>query len=212
MLRKRLAGRFLRTTMLSGVAAAAAMPAFAQDEGEDDVIIVSGTRIQREDLAAPSPVTTVDSEQLVLTNTVNSEQFLNTLPQVIPSFDSTSNNPGDGSSRVNLRGLGTQRTLVLVDGARFVGLGPSFVVDLNNIPAALVERIDVVTGGASAVGAAAGASLSPVVGTDAAAFGPLPVLSTAGAAETGACHSIAAGFLSRQHARVPLPRRASSMT
>ncbi|MAW81570.1 MAG: hypothetical protein CMI63_15135 [Parvularcula sp.] len=151
MLRKRLAGRFLRTTMLSGVAAAAAMPAFAQDEGEDDVIIVSGTRIQREDLAAPSPVTTVDSEQLVLTNTVNSEQFLNTLPQVIPSFDSTSNNPGDGSSRVNLRGLGTQRTLVLVDGARFVGLGPSFVVDLNNIPAALVERIDVVTGGASAV-------------------------------------------------------------
>ena len=150
MSRKHLAGRFLRTTMLTGAAAAAALPAMAQDEA-DDTIVVTGTRIQREDLNAPSPVTTVNSEQLVLTNTVNSEQFLNTLPQVVPSFDQTSNNPGDGSARVSLRGLGTNRTLVLVDGARFVGLGPSFVVDLNNIPSALVERVDVVTGGASAI-------------------------------------------------------------
>ena len=146
-----LAGRLMRSTILTGLATATAMPAFAQEEEAEDEIVVSGTRIQREDLAAPSPITSVSSEQLVLTNTVNSEQFLNTLPQVLPSFDSTSNNPGDGSARVNLRGLGTNRTLVLVDGARFVGLGPSFVVDLNNIPAALVERIDVVTGGASAV-------------------------------------------------------------
>ena len=145
----RLKGRLLSASMLSGVAALAALPAQAQDA--DDTIVVTGTRIQREDLNAPSPVSTVSSEQLVLTNTVNSEQFLNTLPQVIPSFDQTSNNPGDGSARVSLRGLGTARTLVLVDGARFVGLGPSFVVDLNNIPSALVERVDVVTGGASAV-------------------------------------------------------------
>lgn len=116
-----------------------------------DTIIVGATRIQRSDLRAPSPVTTVSSEQLVLTNTINSEQFLNTLPQIIPSFDQTSNNPGNGSARVDLRGLGAERTLVLVDGARFVGLGPNFVVDLNNIPSALVERIDVVTGGQSAI-------------------------------------------------------------
>ncbi len=145
----RLKGQLLGASMLTGVAALSAFPAQAQDA--DDTIIVTGTRIQREDLNAPSPVTTVSSEQLVLTNTVNTEQFLNTLPQVIPSFDRTSNNPGDGSARVSLRGLGTNRTLVLVDGARFVGLGPSFVVDLNNIPSALVERVDVVTGGASAV-------------------------------------------------------------
>ena len=148
---KRLAGRFLRTTMLSGAAAAAAMPAFAQDSDADDTILVTGTRIQREDLDAPSPVTTVNTEQLVLTNTVNSEQFLNTLPQVIPALDRTSNNPGNGSATVSLRGLGSGRTLVLVNGARFAGQGPSFVVDLNNIPSALVERIDVVTGGASAI-------------------------------------------------------------
>ena len=141
----------LRSTMFTSFAAIAAMPAVAQSTETDDTIVVTGTRIQREDLNAPSPVTSVNSEQLVLTNTVNSEQFLNTLPQVVPSFDQTSNNPGDGSARVDLRGLGTARTLVLVDGSRFVGLGPSFIVDLNNIPSALVERVDVVTGGASAV-------------------------------------------------------------
>ena len=151
MKKSRLKGRLLSASMLSGAAVLTAMPAQAQDADADDTIVVTGTRIVRDDLNAPSPVTTVNSEQLVLTNTVNSEQFLNTLPQVIPSFDQTSNNPGDGSARVSLRGLGTGRTLVLVDGARFVGLGPNFVVDLNNIPSALVERVDVVTGGASAV-------------------------------------------------------------
>ncbi len=150
MRKSTLAAQLMRTTILTGAAVAFVTPAFAQDEEEDE-IVVTGSRIAREDLAAPSPVTTVDAQQLVLTNTVNSEQFLNTLPQVIPSFDSTSNNPGDGTATVNLRGLGTNRTLVLVDGSRFVASGPGGVVDLNAIPAALVERIDVVTGGASAV-------------------------------------------------------------
>ncbi|MEM9014533.1 MAG: TonB-dependent receptor [Pseudomonadota bacterium] len=149
MSRKRLVGRFLRTTMLSGVAAAAAMPAVAQDE--DDEIIVTGTRIQRADLEAPSPITTIGEEQLTLSNTVNSEQFLNTLPQVIPGLDSSSNNPGNGTATANLRGLGAQRTLVLVDGLRYVPSGFGGIVDLNNIPSALVSSIDVVTGGASAV-------------------------------------------------------------
>ena len=143
--------RWLCTSMLSGAAAITALPAQAQTEDADDTIVVTGTRIQREDLNAPSPVTTVSSEQLVLSNTVNAEQFLNTLPQVVPSLDQTSNNPGDGSASVRLRGLGAGRTLILVDGARFVGKGATFEVDTNNIPAALVERIDVVTGGASAI-------------------------------------------------------------
>lgn len=147
----KLATQLMRSTVLTGVAAATAMPAFAQDTESDDVILVTGSRIERPDLDAPSPLTTVDAQQLTLTNTVNTEQFLNTLPQVIPAFDSTSNNPGNGTATVNLRGLGTQRTLVLVDGSRFPASGPAAVVDLNNIPAALVERIDVVTGGASAV-------------------------------------------------------------
>lgn len=152
MSKKVMLGRFLTSTMLTGVAATAATPVFAQgDSDSDDRIVVTGSRIARPDLSAPSPVTRVDSEQLVLTNTVNSEQFLNTLPQVIPSLDSTSNNPGNGTATIDLRGLGTNRTLVLVDGSRFVPSGPGGVVDINAIPAALVKRVEVVTGGASAV-------------------------------------------------------------
>jgi outer membrane receptor protein involved in Fe transport len=146
-------GRFLTSTMLTGVAATAATPVFAQDEGDDsdDRIVVTGSRIARQDLAAPSPLTSVDAASLQITNTVNTEDYLNDLPQLIPSFDSTSNNPGDGTARLSLRGLGSNRTLILLDGKRMVTEGISQVVDINNIPAALVERIEVVTGGASAV-------------------------------------------------------------
>jgi iron complex outermembrane recepter protein len=136
----------MASTLISGLAVAA--PAVAQD---DDVVVVTGSRIQRTDTVAPSPITNVSAEQLAVVNTVNTEDFINTLPQVVPAFDSTSNNPGNGTATVSLRGLGTTRTLVLVDGMRFVGSGASQVVDLNNIPTALVESVDIVTGGASAV-------------------------------------------------------------
>ncbi len=136
----------MASTLISGLAVAA--PAVAQD---DDVVVVTGSRIQRTDTVAPSPITNVSAEQLAVVNTVNTEDFINTLPQVVPAFDSTSNNPGNGTATVSLRGLGTTRTLVLVDGMRFVGAGPNQVVDLNNIPSALVESVDIVTGGASAV-------------------------------------------------------------
>lgn len=152
MSKSRLVGRLLRTTMLTGCAAAIAMPAFAQDQAASgDEIVVTGSRIATDQLSAPSPVTVTTSEQLKMVNTVNSEQFLNSLPQFIPAFDSSSNNPGDGSATVDLRGLGAVRTLVLVDGARFASRGADAVVDINNIPSALVDRIEVVTGGASAI-------------------------------------------------------------
>lgn len=126
-----------------------AAPAFAQ--AADDEVIVTGSRVARKNLEAPSPVTSVTAEELSIVNTVNTEEFINTLPQAIPGFDSTSNNPGNGTATVNLRGLGSQRTLVLVDGQRYVSANGNGVVDLNSIPAALVKRVDVVTGGASAV-------------------------------------------------------------
>jgi len=135
----------MASTLISGLAVAA--PAMAQD----DVVTVTGSRIQRTDTIAPSPVTNVSAEQLAVVNTINTEDFINTLPQVVPSFDATSNNPGDGTARVSLRGLGSTRTLVLVDGQRFVGSGVTNIVDLNNIPAAMVQSVDIVTGGASAI-------------------------------------------------------------
>jgi iron complex outermembrane recepter protein len=137
-------------TIIGGLTMSA--PVLAQEaEAEADVVYVTGSRIQRTDTIAPSPVTNVTAEQLQIVNTVNTEDYINTLPQVVPAFDSTSNNPGNGTATVSLRGLGTTRTLVLVDGMRFVGAGTNQVVDLNNIPAAMVESIDIVTGGASAV-------------------------------------------------------------
>lgn len=141
--------QLLLTTLLSGVTfGAAAAPSFAQDSDE---IVVTGTRVERQNLEAPSPVTSIDSEALSVANTINTEQFINSLPQVVPAFDGTSNNPGTGTATVSLRGLGSSRTLVLVDGYRFVSANGDGVVDLNSIPASLVKRVDIVTGGASAV-------------------------------------------------------------
>ncbi|WP_118857892.1 TonB-dependent receptor domain-containing protein [Sphingomonas mesophila] len=119
---------------------------------EDDAIVVTGSRIVRPDLEAPSPVTTVDSEQFDLTGTVTVETLLNELPQLIPGNTRTSNNQGgEDFSTLDLRGLGPNRTLILVDGERVPASSTSGVVDIGTIPAGLIERVDVVTGGASAV-------------------------------------------------------------
>jgi iron complex outermembrane receptor protein len=118
----------------------------------DDAIVVTGSRIVRPDLEAPSPVTTVDSEQFDLTGTVTVETLLNELPQIIPGNTRVSNNQGGESfSTLDLRGLGPQRTLILVDGERVPSSSTTGVVDIGTIPAGLIERVDVVTGGASAV-------------------------------------------------------------
>ncbi len=129
---------------------AAADPVAAADG--DDAIVVTGSRIQRPDLEAPSPVTTVSAEQFDLTGTVTVETLLNELPQIIPGNTRVSNNQGGESfSTIDLRGLGPQRTLILVDGERVPASSTSGVVDVGTIPAGLIERVDVVTGGASAV-------------------------------------------------------------
>ncbi len=130
--------------------AAVAKPEDQADE--DDSIVITGSRIVRPDLEAPSPVTTVDSEQFDLTGTVTVETLLNELPQLIPGNTRTSNNQGgEDFSTLDLRGLGPQRTLILVDGERVPASSTTGVVDIGTIPAGLIERVDVVTGGASAV-------------------------------------------------------------
>ena len=123
---------------------------FAQDEMIEEVVI-TGSRIQRADLSAVSPFTTVSGEEFQISGIVNIEQKLNELPSTLPSFGASSNNPGDGTARVDLRGLGTARTLVLVNGRRYIPATQTGVVDLNSIPATLIKQVDVLTGGASAV-------------------------------------------------------------
>jgi outer membrane receptor protein involved in Fe transport len=145
----------MASTMICGAALAAfaAMPAYAQQaEREADEIVVTGSRIVRQDFEAISPVTTVGSEQLELTGTLTVDTLLNELPQVIPGNTRTSNNAGgEDFSTVDLRGLGPSRTLVLVNGERIPASSTTGVVDLNTIPASLIDRLEVVTGGASAV-------------------------------------------------------------
>ena len=151
--------RSLRAGLALGVSSAmllAFAPAVwaqdADDEEENEVIIVTGSRIANSNLTSPSPITSVGELDLSLSNTVNSEQFLNTLPQFIPGNDSSSNNPGTGEADINLRGLGSNRTLVLVNGRRYVSSNQNpGVVDLNTIPTSLVEQVDIVTGGLSAI-------------------------------------------------------------
>ena len=118
----------------------------------DDAIVITGSRIARPDLESTSPVTTVSAEQFDLTGTVTVESLLNELPQIIPGNTRVSNNQGgEDFSTLDLRGLGPQRTLILVDGERVPASSTSGVVDIGTIPAGLIERVDVVTGGASAV-------------------------------------------------------------
>lgn len=113
-------------------------------------ITVTGSRITRRDYVSESPIVTMGSEALTQSGSTSIEQALNTLPQITTSASSQANfNSRAGQASVNLRGLGQQRTLVLVDGRRMQPSGSDGSVDLNLIPAALVENIEVITGGAS---------------------------------------------------------------
>lgn len=138
-------------TLTVGVISA---PAFAQDQTPAaqsqpvQTIIVTGTRIRRPNLKSNSPITTVDAQEIKDQGASSIESVLNNMPQVTSDATQYASNGSDGTSQVNLRNLGSNRNLVLIDGQRAL---PAEASDLNFIPTAMVERVDVVTGGASAV-------------------------------------------------------------
>ncbi len=117
-------------------------------------IVVTGSRLQTPNETAISPITTVSAVDVQQTGLTRVEDILNNLPMVFAGMNSTTSNGADGTATVDLRGLGNQRTLVLVNGLR---LGPGSALggrnfsDINQVPAALIERVDILTGGASAV-------------------------------------------------------------
>jgi outer membrane receptor protein involved in Fe transport len=129
--------------------------AYAQDAPAADQIeeiTVTGSRVPNANLISASPVTQVDAEAFELAGATRVEDLLNTYPQLAPSFDSFTVNPTTGFATADLRGLGSNRTLVLVNGHRLQPGGiRGEARDLNQIPAALVKRVEVLTGGASAV-------------------------------------------------------------
>ena len=141
-------------------------PAAAQDiavdpddglETQDDAIVVVGSRIQRDaNEVAPSPIATVNAEDIRRTGVVDATEALREIPALSNSgtvADSLQNGAGGiGQATLNLRGLGSVRTLVLVNGQRHVsGVAGSQIVDVSTIPTGLVERVEVLTGGASAI-------------------------------------------------------------
>lgn len=166
----------LKALLLAGSAGfvVVASPAMAQDaepetesESRDNAIIVTGSRIARPDFVASSPTVSVDSTFLQQSSTAAVEQQLNRLPQFVVSQSSTAKNNeggltpagGDiqpnatntpGAATVSLRGIGSNRTLVLIDGRRGTPGNATGSVDVSTIPTSALERVEVITGGASA--------------------------------------------------------------
>jgi len=114
-------------------------------------VLVTGSRIKRQDYTSISPLVTLDAEQITLSGVTAVEDLLNDTPQLVPYFDRSANNPGAGAAFLNLRGLGPNRTLVTFNGRRLTPADEFGAVDINVIPSQLIERIEIVTGGASTV-------------------------------------------------------------
>lgn len=161
----------LARVALAGVLGAAGTAALAQEASEAkeagapqelQEVTVTGSRIVRNDFKTDSPMVTVSSELLKNTAEVGIDQQLNKLPQFVPGANQVTS-AGDiqstptnspGIATVNLRGLGANRTLVLLDGRRTQPNNASLVVDLNTIPSTAIDSVEIITGGAgSAYGA-----------------------------------------------------------
>lgn len=142
-----------RALFMSTAAALAtsALPTQAADDETIQEVVVTGTRIARPDLEASSPVSVVSASDFQMTGTANAEHFLRDLPQLVPAIGSNANNGNPGVATLDLRNLSEERTLVLVDGRRFMPYDSNGVVDVGMIPSAMIERVEIVTGGASAV-------------------------------------------------------------
>lgn len=155
-------GHRLRTAVLASAIAAICTPAMAQGQDEQQVeqleeIIVTGSHIKRDTFNYSTPVTVIGEVEIAATGTTNLGDLLQTLPQSISTINNANTaffTTFSGLNLTDLRFLGTDRTLVLVNGRRFVSGAPpggGYGVDLNSIPTGMIERVEVLTGGASAI-------------------------------------------------------------
>ncbi|MCW2419261.1 TonB-dependent receptor domain-containing protein [Sphingobium sp. B8D3B] len=137
-----------------------AQPVWAQSAPQDSdssqaerEIVVTGSRIARKDFVSQTPVVTANKAAIEAAGTATVDAYLLQLPQFQPGaggFTSSNNGGSIGLSTLNLRGLGPQRNLVLVDGRRFQPSTAETVVDINSIPAAAIGDVEIISGGASA--------------------------------------------------------------
>lgn len=164
-----LAGGVFAAFLLAGSAFAQDAPVQDESQPADEAadvgdVVVTGTRIRLQDYVQSNPVVSVTSEQIEYSGVTNVTNFLQDFPSLVGSFNSqdsadTGGQTSAGLNLLSLRNLGTNRTLVLVDGRRHVAGNPgSAAIDTNTIPIALIERVEVLTGGASAIYGADGVS------------------------------------------------------
>ncbi len=158
MYRKKIITQSIKFALIGGATASAlALPfasAVTEEESVDPVerISVTGSRIVRANNISTSPVLAISAAEIKATGITRVEDFLNEMPQVVAAQNSTVANGSSGTATVDLRGLGEDRTLVLVNGRRLPAgtVNGSSAADLNNIPMNMIERVDVLTGGSSA--------------------------------------------------------------
>ena len=123
----------------------------AEEEKETEVIQVTGSRIRQPGTESASPIVSIGSDEINLQQQPEIERVLRNMPFTIPGDGGNVNNGTEGAATVDLRGLGPERNLLLLNGKRMVPFNFNGEVDTATIPTALIERVDVVTGGASAV-------------------------------------------------------------
>ncbi|MFC3712929.1 TonB-dependent receptor domain-containing protein [Sphingoaurantiacus capsulatus] len=154
------------STIVSAMLAVSPAAAFAQetaaaDQAEasatsetEETIVVTGSRLVSKNVSSSSPVQTIQDQAFDTLGAVDTVDLVNTLPSVTPDQDTSFANGANGTSTLDLRGLGATRTLVLVNGKRLPPGSPTpggYASDLNLIPSQLIQRVEIVTGGASAV-------------------------------------------------------------
>jgi iron complex outermembrane receptor protein len=124
----------------------------SNDEGTLEEVVVTGSRIKRSDVDSISPISVLSEEDLAVSGNLTLENFIQDQPSVNGGdFGGGVNNGNPGLATVSLRGLGPNRTLVLVNGKRFAAAATNGFVDLNMIPTAIVERVEILRDGASTV-------------------------------------------------------------
>ncbi|MFU8765787.1 MAG: TonB-dependent receptor plug domain-containing protein, partial [Haliea sp.] len=139
-----------------GMSAAAVMPQVATAQNDQllvEEVVVTGSRIQKANLVSSSPVTQVDAQEFKFQGNVRVEDLMRNLPQVFSNQNTGTSNGSTGTATLNLRNLGDARTLVLVNGRRLPSGSPlqgGIGADINQIPGSLIQRVEVLTGGASA--------------------------------------------------------------
>ena len=143
-----LASAISSITLATALAATSvAVPVFAEDETMMEEVVVTGSRIKRADIDGASPISVIDRVDFVRTGVTDIGDILQSMPSMSGSpIGTTTNNGGNGSVQIDLRGMGPDRTLTLINGQRMVDGG-----DFQTIPATMIERVEILKDGSSAV-------------------------------------------------------------